>query len=214
MIKAEKLSKSFKDFKALDDISLTVKKGEIVGVLGVNGAGKTTLMRLITKYYAPSSGEVSCETFGYMPEGAPLYPEMTVHDFLKFVGKVQKAKEIDTAIQMAQLSDVLNTKIEFLSKGFKRRTALAAALVHNPPVLLLDEPTEGLDPNQKNDLRKILKGLSQTKAILLSTHILEEVRNLCTRAVMIDDGKLVAELKPKDFGSLENRFEALRKKPQ
>ena len=210
MIEAKNLEKSFGKIKAVDDLSLSVDKGEIVGVLGVNGAGKTTFIRLITGYLKPDKGTVKCQTFGYMPEGAPVYPELTVETFLKFVAEVHGKKKIDEAVKLAKLESVLTQKIETLSKGFKRRVALAAALIHNPPVLLLDEPTEGLDPNQKEDLRKILKELSKTKAILISTHILEEVRSLCTSAILINKGKMVKKLAPKDFKNLETLFKGLK----
>lgn len=212
LIKAHNVSKSFGKIKAVEDLSLEADKGEIVGILGVNGAGKTTFIRMLTGYLKPDRGTVKTATFGYMPEGAPVYPELTVKTFLKFVAEVHgvKEKEIKEALKLAGLNDVKDQKIETLSKGFKRRVALAAALMHNPPVLLLDEPTEGLDPNQKEDLRAILKTLSKTKAILISTHILEEVRALCTGALLIDKGKLVNHLKPKDFKDLEKMFKALK----
>jgi ABC-2 type transport system ATP-binding protein len=212
MIVLDRLTKKFGPLTAVDGITLAVKKGEVLGFLGPNGAGKTTTMRMIAGYLEPSDGAARVCGFdlarqpieakrriGYLPEGAPLYGDMTCHGFLAFVADVrgfdqaERRRRIDRVVEMVELADVLERPIETLSKGFKRRVGLAQALIHDPPVLILDEPTDGLDPNQKHHVRALIRGMAQEKAIIVSTHILEEVEAACTRAVIIDDGRVVAD---------------------
>jgi ABC-2 type transport system ATP-binding protein len=212
MIVLDRLTRTFGPLTAVDGISLHVGKGEVLGFLGPNGAGKTTTMRMIAGFLEPSAGRVEVCGFdlatspieakrrlGYLPEGAPLYGDMTARHFLDFVADVrgfdaaERRQRIDRVVAMVTLEDVLDRPIETLSKGFKRRVGLAQALIHDPPVLVLDEPTDGLDPNQKHQVRALIRGMAHDKAIVISTHILEEVEAVCSRAVIIADGKLVAD---------------------
>jgi ABC-2 type transport system ATP-binding protein len=212
MIVVDRLTKRFGPLTAVDHISLTVEDGEVLGFLGPNGAGKTTTMRMIAGYLEPSAGAVSVcgydlsrhpieakRRIGYLPEGAPLYGDMTCRGLLAFVadvrgyGRAERGRRIDRVVEMVELADVLDRPIETLSKGFKRRVGLAQALIHDPPVLVLDEPTDGLDPNQKHHVRELISGMARQKAIVISTHILEEVEAVCTRAVIIADGRVVAD---------------------
>ena len=189
-----------------------------MGFLGPNGAGKTTTMRMITGFLKPSKGDVFinnynmkdypelCKSFiGYVPEGSPLYQEMTAIDFLKFTVKIRKIKNdivdktLDHVIGLLNLKNILFQKIETLSKGYKRRVGLAQAIIHDPEILILDEPTDGLDPNQKNEVRKLIRKLGKEKAIIISTHILEEVNAICNRAMIIANGKLLLDDKPKEI---------------
>ena len=218
LIEVDKLTKSFGPFIAVDDISFSLKRGEVLGFLGPNGAGKTTTMRMITGFLAPTKGKISVcgndvaenpieikEKIGYVPEGAPLYGEMTVMNFLKFIAdvrKIPKAKvddAIHNAIKKLGLELVLYQQVETLSKGYKRRVGLSQAIIHDPDVLILDEPTDGLDPNQKHEVRKLIKEMASTKAIIISTHILEEVDAVCTRAMIIANGRMVVDKTPKDL---------------
>ncbi|MBV8208819.1 MAG: ABC transporter ATP-binding protein [Burkholderiaceae bacterium] len=215
MIKTEHLTKRYRALTAVDDLSFEVRPGEVLGFLGPNGAGKTTTMRMLTGFIAPTSGRAwihghdvetdpmaakSC--IGYLPEGAPLYGEMTARAFLEFVADLRglrgaaRQTRLDTAIERLALAPVLNQTIETLSKGFRRRVGLAQAIVHDPPVLILDEPTDGLDPNQKHEVRTLINEISRDKIIVLSTHILEEVDAVCTRAMVIARGRLVADDTP------------------
>jgi ABC-2 type transport system ATP-binding protein len=207
------ISKNFSNKTAVANISFAVSQGEVVGFLGPNGAGKTTTMRMLTGFLQASSGEIEIlgniataqnradlnRHIGYLPEGAPLYPDMTPFDFLNFLGNVRglDAKKLqermDFVIETLSLKQVLHQTIETLSKGYKRRVCLAQAILHDPEILILDEPTDGLDPLQKADVRSLIKKLSPTKAILLSTHILDEVEAICSRALVISAGKIVAE---------------------
>lgn len=215
MIKVENLVKVFGSLTAVNNVSLEVNEGEIVGFLGPNGAGKSTTMKIITCFQTPTSGKVSvCGTdnfkdsltvrknIGYLPESAPSYPDMSVISFLGFIAsirgynKLDSKKCIDRVIQICELENVLYKKIETLSKGFKQRTSLAQALLHDPKVLVLDEPTDGLDPNQKYIVRKLIRELGKTKTIILSTHILEEVDAVCDRAIIISNGSIVANATP------------------
>ncbi|MBK8210453.1 MAG: ATP-binding cassette domain-containing protein [Rhodospirillales bacterium] len=212
MIVLDRLTRTFGPLTAVDGISLNVGKGEVLGFLGPNGAGETTTMRMIAGFLEPSAGRVEVCGFdlatspieakrrlGYLPEGAPLYGDMTARHFLDFVadvrgfGAAERRQHIDRVVAMVTLEDVLDRPIETLSKGFKRRVGLAQALIHDPPVLVLDEPTDGLDPNQKHQVRALIRGMAHDKAIVISTHILEEVEAVCSRAVIIADGKLVAD---------------------
>lgn len=215
MIKIEGLTRQFGTFTAVAGIDLTVAKGEVLGFLGPNGAGKSTTMKMVTGYLAPTTGQITVGGFdvvedplsaqrliGYLPEGAPAYADMTPASFLDFAAHVRGLGEgskaaIDLAVQRTGLQNVLEQSIDTLSKGFKRRVGLAQAILHDPPVLIMDEPTDGLDPNQKHAVRELIRAMAPGKAIIISTHILEEVEAVCTRAVIIDKGKIVADGTPK-----------------
>jgi ABC-2 type transport system ATP-binding protein len=218
MIEIEGLVRRFGELTAVGGISLKVAKGEVLGFLGPNGAGKSTTMKMITGFIAPSEGRITVcghdvveqpfeaqSAIGYLPEGAPAYPDMTPVEFLNFIAQVRGLKDdaakkaIDTAVVRTGLQSVLDQRIETLSKGFKRRVGLAQAILHNPPVLIMDEPTDGLDPNQKQAVRSLIKSMSAEKAIIISTHILEEVDAVCTRAIIIDKGKIVADGTPAEL---------------
>lgn len=220
LLEARNLSKHFGDLKAVDGISLTVKKGEVLGFLGPNGAGKTTTMKMLTGFLAPTDGsayvcgelvtsdnERARARVGYLPEGAPLYGEMSPRAFLQFIarthGIVGKEAEdvVESAASAVNLDSVMTQRIETLSKGFKRRVGLAAAILHAPDVLILDEPTDGLDPNQKHEVRRLIEAMSIDRAIIISTHILEEVDALCHRAVIINKGAVVADGTPSELRS-------------
>jgi ABC-2 type transport system ATP-binding protein len=212
LIEAAGLTKRFGPILAVDGISLSVKQGEVLGFLGPNGAGKSTTMKMITGFLGPDAGSASICGFdigqspkeakhrlGYLPEGAPAYGEMTARSYLSFVAEVRGARgaeidrQIDGAVEKTALQSVLNQRVETLSKGFKRRVGLAAAILHDPPVLIMDEPTDGLDPNQKHHVRTLIREMAAKKAIIISTHILEEVEAVCSRAVVIDKGRIVAD---------------------
>ena len=222
LIKASNLKKSFGNFIAVDNIDLDVNRGEVVGFLGPNGAGKSTTMKMLTGFLEPDNGEVlicdvdlkesplkAKEFIGYLPEGAPTYSDMEVSEFLSFVGKMRglnnpkllKSRLSDMAEQI-NLKEVWDSPIETLSKGFKRRVGIAQALIHDPDVLILDEPTDGLDPNQKYEMRKLIKNISTNKAIVISTHILEEVEAVCSRAIIIANGKILANETPEILGNM------------
>jgi len=220
MIKAENLTKHFGSLKAVDGISFEVRKGEVLGFLGPNGAGKTTTMKLLTGFLAPTAGKVivgkkditrdlagAQKKIGYLPEGSPLYEEMTPRGFLTFIANARGMqglvfkKAMERVIEGVGLESVLDQRVETLSKGYRRRLGLAQALLHDPEILILDEPTDGLDPNQKHDVRRLIQSLSKYKAIIISTHILEEVETLCTRALIINRGKVVADGTPHDLKS-------------
>ena len=228
LIEINNLSKRFGTFLAVDKISFCLKKGEILGFLGPNGAGKTTTMRMITGFLKPSEGNVivnnydiqdyseTCKSFiGYVPEGAPLYEEMTAFDFLKFSAKVRRINKklipntIENVISLLNLEKVLFQKIETLSKGFKRRVGLAQALIHDPEILILDEPTDGLDPNQKNEVRKLIRKLGREKAVIISTHVLEEVNAICNRAMIINNGKILIDDKPNEILRKSNTYNSI-----
>ncbi len=231
MIEVENLTKQFGAKCAVDNLSFTVNKGEVLGFLGPNGAGKSTTMRMITGFIPPTSGEAKVcgasiidapalakSKIGYLPESAPLYNDMTVIGFLKFCASIRKLsgsaknEAVERAIETCFLKSVAHQSIDTLSKGYRHRTCLAQALLHDPEVLILDEPTDGLDPNQKHEVRQLIKRLGETKAILFSTHILEEVEASCTRAVIVDRGKIVADGTPQQLleqsgnGSLTDLF--------
>lgn len=212
MVEIDHLSKSFGSFQAVEDLSLSVKKGEVLGFLGPNGAGKTTTMRMIAGFLMPTAGTarvcghnvVTAPTavksvIGYMPEGSPSYDDMTVGAFLKFIAEIRGfsgAERNDRVAKVAarvDLTGVLDRPIDILSKGYRRRVGLAQAIIHDPPVLLLDEPTDGLDPNQKHQVRALIAEMAAEKAIIISTHILEEVEAVCSRAVIIGNGKVLAD---------------------
>ena len=215
MIEIKNLSKSFGPLLAVDGITFSVPRGEVLGFLGPNGAGKSTTMKMITGFLTPSSGTVvvcghDIETdpmgvkreIGYLPEGAPAYPDMTPAAFLEFIADIRglsgaaKASRIAEVVGLVHLEGVLHQRIETLSKGFKRRVGLAQAILHDPEVLVLDEPTDGLDPNQKHEVRTLILRMAKTKAIVLSTHILEEVEAVCTRAIIIARGKVLFDGSP------------------
>ncbi len=215
MIEVKNLSKHFGEKVAVDDVSFTVEKGEVLGFLGPNGAGKSTTMRMITGYLPPSAGSVTVggadilddeiaakSKIGYLPENAPLYSDMTVEDFLRFSAEMRRVPEseieaaIDKAIDTCFLQRVRHQSVDTLSKGFRHRTCLAQSIIHDPEVLILDEPTDGLDPNQKHEVRNLIKRMGETKAIIFSTHILEEVEASCSRAIIIDRGRIIADGTP------------------
>lgn len=224
MIEIDHLTKAFGAIKAVDDVSFKVAKGEVLGFLGPNGAGKSTTMKMITGFLPPSSGTATVAGFdvrrnpidvkkrvGYLPEGVPLWPDMTPRAFFEFIARVrgfsgeEATKRTDVAIKKTQLADVLDQPIETLSKGFKRRVGLAQALLHDPEVLILDEPTDGLDPNQKHEVRELIRDMAGEKAIIISTHILEEVEAVCSRAIIIARGKIVADDTPAALAARSDR---------
>lgn len=224
MIEIDHLTKAFGAIKAVDDVSFKVAKGEVLGFLGPNGAGKSTTMKMITGFLPPSGGTATVAGFdvqrkpievkkrvGYLPEGVPLWPDMTPRAFFEFIARVrgfagsEAVKRIDVAIKKTQLADVLDQPIETLSKGFKRRVGLAQALLHDPEVLILDEPTDGLDPNQKHEVRELIRDMAGEKAIIISTHILEEVEAVCSRAIIIARGKIVADDTPAALAARSDR---------
>ncbi len=218
MIVVDNLSRHFHHLKAVDELSFTVKPGEIVGFLGPNGAGKSTTMKMLTGFLDPTSGSIEInglnmpadakalqEQIGYLPEGAPLYGDMTVFQFLCFIagvrglkGKLRKAR-LQSVIDQVELHDVLNRQIDKLSKGFRHRIGLAQAIIHDPDILILDEPTDGLDPNQKHEVRELIKKLSKEKIVIISTHILEEVSAVCNRVMIINDGRMLFDGTPSEL---------------
>ena len=222
MLKVENLKKSFGTFEAVKGISFSVKKGEVLGFLGPNGAGKSTTMRMITGFLPPTSGTaVICghdittdpvaakAAIGYLPESAPSYRAMVVEDYLKFIaeirgfhGKLAKEK-VEAVIEKARLRPVAKKTIETLSKGYRQRTCFAQAILHDPAVLIMDEPTDGLDPNQKQTVREMIKEMAAEKAIVISTHILEEVDAVCTRALVIADGQIKADGTPAQLRAMD-----------
>jgi ABC-2 type transport system ATP-binding protein len=218
MIQIENLVKLFGPKRAVDGVTFKVERGEVLGFLGPNGAGKSTTMRMITGFIPPSEGKVAVGGYdvvdaplqakrliGYLPEAAPAYPDMTVHGFLAFAADMRgltgeaKSKAIGRVVELCFLSSVLHQGIDTLSKGYKHRTCLAQALIHDPEVLVLDEPTDGLDPNQKHEVRNLIRDLGHSKAVVFSTHILEEVDAACTRAIIIDRGRIVANGTPAEL---------------
>ena len=231
MIEVENLSKQFGTKTAVDHLSFSVRKGEVLGFLGPNGAGKSTTMRMVTGFLPPSSGDAKIcgisvvdqpneakRKIGYLPESAPLYNDMTVSGFLRFCADVRglsgsaRKDAVERAIETCFLGSVAYQSIDTLSKGYRHRTCLAQSLLHDPEVLILDEPTDGLDPNQKHEVRQLIKRLGETKAILFSTHILEEVEAACSRAVIVDRGRIVEDGTPAELikksgtGSLTDLF--------
>ncbi len=228
MIDIRNLTKRFAQHTAVDDLSFQVQPGEVLGFLGPNGAGKSTTMKMLTGFLAPTSGTASilgCDIqtqtleaqrqIGYLPEGAPCYGDMTVRGFLDFIAEVrgfrgaEKKQRVQRAVEQVELEKVLQQSIETLSKGFKRRVGLAQAILHDPRVLILDEPTDGLDPNQKHQVRQLIQGLARDKIVIISTHILEEVTALCTRAVVIAQGRLLADGTPLELESRSRYHQAV-----
>lgn len=228
MIATRELTKSFGSIKAVDRVSLTVARGEVLGFLGPNGAGKSTTMKMITGFLRPTAGEARIcgidvqdraveaqRHLGYLPEGAPLYGDMTARAFLNFIASVrglsgaEKRQRVGLAVERTNLGAILDQPIETLSKGFKRRVGLAQALLHDPDVLILDEPTDGLDPNQKHEVRALIRELAPQKAIVISTHILEEVDAVCSRAVIIAGGRVVADGTPGELAGRSHHHNAV-----
>jgi len=218
LIEVKSLDKKFGAIHAVKNLSFSVRKGEVLGFLGPNGAGKSTTMKMITGFLEPTSGTVSVcghdiledpiavkKKIGYLPEGAPAYGEMTVINFLAFIADIRglKGKEkqagVDGIIKKINLETVRNQTIDTLSKGFKRRVGVAQALLHDPEVLIMDEPTDGLDPNQKHEVRMLINEMAEHKAIIISTHIMEEVDAICTRAIIIASGQLLFDGTPKEL---------------
>jgi len=221
MIQVKNLIKVFGTKVAVDDVSFSVEKGEVLGFLGPNGAGKSTTMRMVTGYFRPTSGSVNLcgidmledpelakQRLGYLPENAPLYSDMTVASFLGFCAELRglhgsaRTKAIDRVLDMCFLDSVRNQSVDTLSKGYRHRTCFAQSIIHDPDVLILDEPTDGLDPNQKHEVRGMIKRMGKDKAIIFSTHILEEVEAACSRAIIIDRGKVVADGTPESLKKL------------
>src|ERR1700744_4360962 len=215
MIATKNLTKRYGDKLAVDDLTFTVAPGEVLGFLGANGAGKSTTMRMIAGFISPTAGQVSVcghdiekapveakSCMGYLPKGAPCYGEMTVSEFLDFVADIRgltgerRRERRSVVIERLGLAPVVHQVVETLSKGFRRRVGLAQALIHDPQVLILDEPTDGLDPNQKHEVRRLINELSKDKLVIVSTHILEEVHEVCTRAIIISQGRIVADETP------------------
>src|SRR5579883_2911064 len=228
MIKTEHLCKRYDTLIAVDDVSFEVRPGEVLGFLGPNGAGKTTTMRMLAGFITPTSGRASIcghdvvedalaakASLGYLPEGAPLYGEMSVRGFLEFIADLRgltgarRAARLAHVIEHLQLGGVLEQTIDTLSKGFRRRVGLAQAILHDPPVLILDEPTDGLDPNQKQEVRRLIEDMARDKIIVISTHILEEVEAVCTRAIIIARGRIVADDTPAKLAGKSRYYNAV-----
>jgi ABC-2 type transport system ATP-binding protein len=227
-IKLERVAKIFGAVRAVNNISFNVSVGEVLGVMGPNGAGKTTTMRMIAGFLRPSAGEITLDgvnvsdkpqrakkLLGYLPEGAPLWQDMSPLYLLRFAARArgfsvkEGARAIDKAMELADLKDVATQPIATLSKGFRRRVGLAQAIFHDPPILVLDEPTDGLDPNQKRHVRALIRSMAETKAIIISTHILEEVEPLCTRVLIMHKGFILADETPAAFAARSNYHNAV-----
>lgn len=219
-IEVKGLDRYFGPIHAVRDISFSINRGEVLGFLGPNGAGKSTTMKMITGFLEPSGGTVSVNGYdvteyplevkssiGYLPEGAPSYGEMTVRQFLEFIADIrgfngnEKKTRVDNVIKEINLESVVNQTIETLSKGYNRRVGVAQAILHDPEILIMDEPTDGLDPNQKHEVRKLIRDMSHNKAIIISTHILEEVDAVCTRAIIIAKGRILFDGTPAELRS-------------
>jgi ABC-2 type transport system ATP-binding protein len=233
MIEIKALRKAFGPILAVDDVSFSVAKGDVLGFLGPNGAGKSTTMRMLSCFLPPDSGTATVagydivhepiparRSLGYLAENAPAYDEMTAEAFLKFVCDARgiagskRAEAIDRVAEITNCGQVMHQPIGNLSKGFRRRVGLAQALVHDPPVLIMDEPTDGLDPNQKHDVRELIAEMASEKCIVISTHILEEVEAVCNRVVIIDEGRILEDttakaLREREGGTLEEIFRKL-----
>ncbi len=218
MIKVENLTKAFGTKLAVNDVSFTVERGEVLGFLGPNGAGKSTTMRMLTGFVPPTSGKITIgghdmleqplqakRLFGYLPENAPSYADMSVGGFLNFCAELRglrgdaRKNAVNRAVELCFLESVFHQSIDTLSKGYKHRTCLAQALIHDPDILIMDEPTDGLDPNQKYEARNLIKRMGENKAIIFSTHILEEVEAVCSRVIIIDRGRIVANGTPQEL---------------
>jgi ABC-2 type transport system ATP-binding protein len=228
-LEAKALSKDFGPFRAVEAVSFHVKQGEVLGFLGPNGAGKSTTMKMLTGFLTPSAGSAwicgvsmaeeplqAKKQFGYLPERGPLYGEMTAVEFLHFAGRAREysgarlRKRVEEVIEICRIGEIRNRLLSTLSKGYRQRVGLAQALLHDPPCLILDEPTDGLDPNQKDVVRDLIRGMRSEKAIILSTHILEEVDALCNRVIIINRGKVLLDETPEDMLRRHPRWGALR----
>ncbi len=228
MIEIENLVKQFGPLIAVDDISFSVDRGEVLGFLGPNGAGKSTTMKMVTGFLTPTAGKIRVcghdiateaiqakRKIGYLPEGAPTYPDMTPAAYLDFIAGIRRLKgarkreRLDYVIERIGIGGVLQQTIETLSKGYKRRVGLAQAILHDPEVLVLDEPTDGLDPNQKHEVRGLIKEMAADKAIVISTHILEEVNSVCGRAIIIAEGRIVADGTPAELEARSRHHNAI-----
>ncbi len=222
MIKVDNLVKKYGEIAALDGVSFEMKEGEVVGILGPNGAGKTTLLRILVAFLKPNSGKITIDgldinnplmqqkiksKIGYLPEHAPLYEDMTVTEYLTFVGKMQGIKSDDIYEKLAEviskcgLEEKKNAEISMLSKGYRQRTGIAQALIHNPEIVILDEPTTGLDPNQRIEIRDLIKEIGKSKTVILSSHVLPEVQSTCSRVIILNKGKIVADGTPEELES-------------
>lgn len=213
-LKISHLCKKYDATTASDDLSFCARRGEIIALLGPNGAGKSTLMNMISGYLAPSSGSIEVlgkniaeaalfakENIGFLPEGSPLYPDISVKMFLQYMAELRGAakERVNEVIEIANISNIVNQKIETLSKGYQRRVGFAQSILSNPPLLLLDEPTDGLDPNQKDYIRKLIVSMAKDKTIIISTHLLEEAETVCNRIILLDKGKIKADGSLKDI---------------
>lgn len=213
-LKISHLCKKYDAITASDDLSFCARRGEIIALLGPNGAGKSTLMNMISGYLAPSSGSIEVlgkniaeaalfakENIGFLPEGSPLYPDISVKMFLQYMAELRGAakERVNEVIEIANISNIVNQKIETLSKGYQRRVGFAQSILSNPPLLLLDEPTDGLDPNQKDYIRKLIVSMAKDKTIIISTHLLEEAETVCNRIILLDKGKIKADGSLKDI---------------
>ncbi len=211
-LKIEHLTKDFGNLRAIDDVSFSAKQGEIIALLGPNGAGKSTLMNMITGFLAPTSGTISVlgskitdnslsakQSIGFLPEGSPLYPDISVSAFMNYIADLrglkgeERKQRLEKACSLAQINNVLTQKIETLSKGYRRRVGFAQSILSDPPILLLDEPTDGLDPNQKEHIRRQIAELGKHKTILISTHLLDEAETVCNRILLINHGQIKAD---------------------
>jgi ABC-2 type transport system ATP-binding protein len=229
MIEVHHLTKQFGPVTVVEDVSFTVRRGEVLGFLGPNGAGKSTTMKMITGFLAPSGGTAAIcghdivgnpiaakRHIGYLPEGAPAYPDMTPAGFLDFIAHIRRfsgaeaRRRVALAVERTELASVLHQPIETLSKGFKRRVGLAQALLHDPDVLILDEPTDGLDPNQKHEVRRLITAMAPEKAIIISTHLLDEVDAVCTRAIVIAAGRVLVDGTPMELAARSRHHNAVR----
>jgi len=220
MIRVEHLVKRYGDFTALDDVSFELKEGEVVGLLGPNGAGKTTLLRLLVSFLKPDEGKVEIDgmdtrkaileqkiksKIGYLPEQAPLYEDMLVEEYLEFIGRMQGIGEgeigdrVDAVIDKCALAEKRNAEINTLSKGYRQRVGIAQALIHNPRIVILDEPTTGLDPKQRIEIRDLIREIGKDRTVILSSHILSEVQSTCSRVIIINRGQIVADGTPEDL---------------
>ena len=229
-LQVQNITKHYGHIEAVNDFSFTTKKGEIIALLGPNGAGKSTLMNMISGFLAPTSGQIfvqginivehpekAKEQIGFLSEGSPLYPDMSVKMFLKYMADLRnvRAADIQKAIELAKVENVLHQKIETLSKGYLRRVGFAQSVLSNPDILLLDEPTDGLDPNQKEHMRNLIAHMGKNKTILISTHLLDEAESICNRIILINKGKMIADgtcqdiLKKAKAKTLESAFRKL-----
>lgn len=228
-LKVSHLNKIYDTIKASDDITFCARQGEIIALLGPNGAGKSTLMNMIAGYLAPTSGDIEVlgknigkaplfakENIGFLPEGAPLYPDVSVKMFLNYMAELRQVSKqrVAEVIEIANIKEITEQKIETLSKGYQRRVGFAQSILNNPPLLLLDEPTDGLDPNQKEYIRKLISDMAKDKTILISTHLLEEAETICSRIILLDKGKIKADGKLSDIlqqTKTKNLADAFRK---